>query len=53
MISTVNLRGQKILVTGATSGIGKYAALELGRLGATVLVHGRNREKTNATVSEL
>jgi NAD(P)-dependent dehydrogenase (short-subunit alcohol dehydrogenase family) len=31
-----------ILITGSTDGIGKQAALELARKGATVLLHGRN-----------
>jgi len=33
------------LVTGATSGIGKVAALELARLGARVVMVGRSEEK--------
>ncbi|HET9130429.1 MAG TPA: SDR family oxidoreductase, partial [Terriglobia bacterium] len=32
-----------ILVTGSTDGIGKQAALEFARGGATVLLHGRNQ----------
>jgi NAD(P)-dependent dehydrogenase (short-subunit alcohol dehydrogenase family) len=36
------LGGQTALVTGATSGIGKAAALTLAEHGATVLVHGRD-----------
>jgi retinol dehydrogenase 14 len=34
-----------ILVTGATDGIGRETASELCRLGARVLVHGRDRDK--------
>lgn len=34
-----------VLVTGATDGIGKAAAIELAKRGATVLVHGRSLEK--------
>jgi len=41
---------QVILVTGSTDGIGKITAGKLTRMGATVLVHGRNREKCEATV---
>ena len=40
---------QIILVTGATDGIGRGAALELARQGATVLLHGRNPERLVAT----
>jgi 2-amino-4-hydroxy-6-hydroxymethyldihydropteridine diphosphokinase len=35
------LLGQRVLVTGSTSGIGKAIALELARAGADVIVHGR------------
>jgi NAD(P)-dependent dehydrogenase (short-subunit alcohol dehydrogenase family) len=38
------LEGKICLVTGATSGMGKVAALELARLGATVIVAGRDPE---------
>ena len=34
-----NLEGQRALVTGATSGIGRAVALQLGREGAEVVVH--------------
>src|ERR1700689_2051626 len=37
-----DLEGLRALVTGATSGIGKAAAEELGRRGAEVIVHGRD-----------
>lgn len=41
------------LVTGATNGIGKVTALELAKMGATVIVVGRNPHKTEAVVNEL
>ena len=37
--------GKSILVTGSTDGIGKQTALGLARMGAKVLLHGRDREK--------
>ncbi len=37
-----DLEGLSALVTGATSGIGRAAAHELGRCGAEVVVHGRD-----------
>ncbi|MFB9823895.1 SDR family NAD(P)-dependent oxidoreductase [Halobaculum roseum] len=38
------LVGRTALVTGSTSGIGREVALSLGRLGAHVIVHGRDAE---------
>lgn len=42
-----------VLVTGSSDGIGREAALALGRLGAHVLVHGRSREKAEAVVGAI
>lgn len=52
-VEDVDLSGQTVLVTGSTSGLGREAALALGRLGADVIVHGRKRDKGEATVEEL
>jgi len=37
--------GRVVVVTGATSGLGKEAALELGRLGCTVVLVGRSVDR--------
>lgn len=49
----VDMSGKVILVTGATNGIGKVAACELTRMGATVVLVGRNPEKTERAISEI
>src|SRR5258707_7071287 len=42
------LEGVTALVTGATSGIGRAAAEQLGRHGADVIVHGRDPARGGA-----
>ncbi len=40
-----DLEGISALITGATSGIGRAAAEELGRQGAEIVVHGRDADR--------
>ena len=47
------LSGKTVLITGATNGIGRVAALELARAGATVALVGRNPQRIEATVAEI
>ena len=47
---TWDLRGKNILITGATSGIGFEASVQLARLGAKLVLVGRDAEKTRRTV---
>lgn len=41
------------LITGASDGIGKAAAQELARKGFKILIHGRNKAKTEAACKEI
>ncbi|MEA1929979.1 MAG: SDR family NAD(P)-dependent oxidoreductase [Euryarchaeota archaeon] len=52
-VEHVDLAGKHALVTGSTSGIGRETALALGRLGADVMVHGRDVAAGAAVVDEL
>lgn len=48
-----SLTGKKVLVTGASSGIGRETAIICSRMGADVVVTGRNEERLNKTLSEM
>lgn len=48
-----SLEGKTVLVTGASSGIGQATAIACSRLGANVVVTGRNAERLQATVNQL
>ncbi len=47
------ITGKTALVTGATSGIGKATALALGRLGAHVIVSGRDEARGEAVIETI
>lgn len=49
----VSLEGKTALVTGSTSGLGREVARRLGALGASVIVHGRDRERGNEVVQAI
>ena len=53
MTETRSVEQQKILVTGATGGLGKALVRELAAGGATVLVHGRDHARLEETMREL
>jgi NAD(P)-dependent dehydrogenase (short-subunit alcohol dehydrogenase family) len=48
-----SLAGKTILVTGASSGIGQATAIECSKLGATVVITGRNQERLQETFAQL
>lgn len=52
-MASLTLDGQVHLVTGATSGIGRAAAVALAGRGATVLLVGRDRARGEATVADI
>ena len=49
----MNNSSKVILITGATAGIGKAGALELGRRGWKVFVHARSAARGNPVLDEL
>lgn len=53
MYNPFSLEGKTILVTGASSGIGKSTAIECSKMGATVIITGRNEERLTETFDNL
>lgn len=48
-----SLKGKTILVTGASSGIGRATAIECSKLGAILIITGRNSERLQQTYDSL
>lgn len=53
MINPYSLTGKKILVTGASSGIGKETSIQCSKMGAHVVITGRNAERLQNTYNLL
>ena len=51
--NNVELYEKKVLITGSTDGMGKETALMFAKVGATVLIHGRNPKKIADTLAAL
>lgn len=48
-----SLKGKRILVTGASSGIGKQTAITCAQRGARIVITGRNAERLQQTLDSL
>ena len=53
MINPFSLEGKTILVTGASSGIGRSIAIRCSQMGAKIIASGRSQERLEETVSAL
>lgn len=53
MYNPFSLVGKTIMVTGASSGIGRAVAVECSKMGASLLITGRNAERLNQTFDQL
>ncbi len=48
-----SLQGKTILITGASSGIGKATAIECSKMGAQLIISGRNEDRLQQTFDQL
>jgi NAD(P)-dependent dehydrogenase (short-subunit alcohol dehydrogenase family) len=53
MYNPFSLEGKTVLVTGASSGIGRATAIECSKMGAKVVITGRNENRLNETQNQL
>lgn len=53
MHNPFSLEGKTILITGASSGIGQSIAIECSKMGATIIITGRNEKKLQETLAQL
>lgn len=53
MTNPFSLTGKTILVTGASAGIGRGIAVACAKMGAQVVITGRNQERLQETLSQL
>lgn len=53
MNNPFSLEGKTVLVTGASSGIGKETAIQCSRLGARLIITGRDEARLTETFSQL
>jgi len=53
MYNPFSLHNKTILVTGASSGIGQGIAIECAKMGASVVINGRNKDRLQETFDHL
>ena len=52
-ISSFDMRGKTVLITGPTSGLGEQAARQLATTGANLVLVARNKEKCARVIDEI
>lgn len=53
MYNPFSLKDKTIFVTGASSGIGKAVAIECSKMGARMIISGRNEKRLTCTLNDL
>jgi len=51
--SILNLKNKNIIITGASSGIGRQCAITFSKLGANIILIARNKERLKDTLNKL
>jgi len=52
-MSSFELNGKNIIVSGASSGLGRQIAISCSRMGARMIILGRNQERLQETLSKM
>lgn len=53
MYNPFSLEGKTIMITGASSGIGRQCAIDCSKMGAKIILVARNEERLNETLSKM
>ena len=53
MYNPFSLENKTILITGASSGIGRQCAIDCSKMGARIVLIARNEERLKHTMSEM
>lgn len=53
LFNPFSLQGKRVLVTGASSGIGRQCAINCSKAGASLVLIGRDKERLQETMSQL
>jgi NAD(P)-dependent dehydrogenase (short-subunit alcohol dehydrogenase family) len=53
MYNPFSLKGKTVFITGASSGIGRAVAIECSKMGASLIITGRNAERLSETYKKL
>ena len=49
----MNMAGKTVLITGSTDGVGRYVAGALAKLGAELLIHGRDAPRAKSLIDDI
>ncbi|KAK9860442.1 hypothetical protein WJX84_010099 [Apatococcus fuscideae] len=50
---SASLKGKTYIVTGSTDGIGQHTAISLAKTGGNIIVHGRSKERVEASAERV